>query len=75
MEASTKKPGQKKRGRPSTSHNVTVTPEFRREPDIEKLGRALIAIATDMARKRKAEEARQSSHQIQSLLDKDSSES
>ena len=40
----------KKRGRPMSSHNVSVTPEFREEPDIEKLGRVLIAIALDNAK-------------------------
>lgn len=44
----------RKRGRPTTSGHVRVTPEFRREPDIEKLGRALIAIAVSMAEKKKA---------------------
>lgn len=41
----------KKRGRPESSHNVRVTPEFRETPDIEKLGRALIAIAISNAEK------------------------
>lgn len=45
---------EQKRGRPTTSNRVHVTPEFRREPDIEKLGRALIAIAVDMAEKKNA---------------------
>ncbi len=42
----------KKRGRPMSSHNVSVTPEFREEPDIEKLGRVLIAIALDNAKRK-----------------------
>jgi len=33
-----------------------VTPEFRKEPDIEKLGRALIAVAMRIAEKKAAEE-------------------
>ena len=35
-----------------SSHNVSVTPEFREEPDIEKLGRVLIAIALDNAKRK-----------------------
>ena len=45
-----------KRGRPMTSNNVKVTPEFRDKPDIEKLGRALIAVAISIAQKKEAEE-------------------
>ena len=41
----------KKRGRPMLSNRVRVIPEFREHPDVEKLTRALIGIATDMARK------------------------
>ena len=37
------------KGRPIKSSNVRVTPEFRKDPDIEKLGRALIAIAKNLA--------------------------
>lgn len=46
----------KKRGRPMASHDVRVTPEFRDNPDIEKLGRALIAVAISIAQQREAEE-------------------
>lgn len=46
----------KKRGRPMASRDVRVTPEFRENPDIEKLGRALIAVAISIARKKAAEE-------------------
>lgn len=46
----------KKRGRPMASHDVKVTPEFREDPDIEKLGRALIAVALSIAQKKEAEE-------------------
>ncbi len=46
----------KKRGRPMTSHNVKVIPEFRENPDIEKLARALIAVAASIAQKKEAEE-------------------
>ncbi len=35
----------RKRGRPTSSHHVSVTPEFREMPDIEKLGRVLISVA------------------------------
>ncbi len=35
----------RKRGRPISSHNVSVTPEFRDMPDIEKLGRVLLSVA------------------------------
>ncbi len=42
----------RKRGRPMSSHNVSVTPEFREQPDIEKLGRVLIAIALDNAKRK-----------------------
>jgi hypothetical protein len=34
---------------------VQVTPEFREEPDIQKLGQALIAIARNIADKKIAE--------------------
>lgn len=43
-------------GRPACSGNVQITPEFRKEPDIEKLARALIAVAQKIAEKKKAEE-------------------
>lgn len=46
----------KKRGRPMFSDDVKVTPEFRDNPDIEKLGRALIAVAISIAQKKMAEE-------------------
>lgn len=48
---------QKKQGRPMASRNVRVTPEFRPDPDIEQLGRALIAVAISIAQKKEAEEA------------------
>lgn len=38
------------------SHDVKITPEFRDNPDIEKLGRALIAVAISIAQKKEAEE-------------------
>lgn len=47
----------KKRGRTAASRDVRVTPEFRNNPDIEKLGRALIAVALSIAQKKEAEEA------------------
>ena len=46
----------KKRGRPMTSHQVRVIPEFRENPDIEKLAQALIGIAISLAEKKQAEE-------------------
>ncbi len=46
----------KKRGRPLASRDVRVTPEFRDNPDIEKLARALIAVATSIAQKKEVEE-------------------
>lgn len=46
----------KKRGRPMTSHQVRVIPEFRETPDIEKLAQALIGIAVSLAEKKQAEE-------------------
>lgn len=39
------------------SRNVRVTPEFRKDPDIEQLRRALIAVAISIAQKKEAEEA------------------
>ena len=45
-----------KRGRPMASHDIKVTPEFRENPDIEKLGRALIAVSISIAQKKEAEE-------------------
>lgn len=47
----------KSRGRPMTSCDVKITPEFRENPDIEKLGRALIAVAIRIAQQKEAEEA------------------
>jgi len=38
------------RGRPPESGNVRLQPIFRKEPDIQKLGRAIIAIATSAAK-------------------------
>jgi hypothetical protein len=42
-----------KQGRPIQSRNIRVTPEFRAKPDIDKLGRALIAVAVSIAEKKK----------------------
>lgn len=42
-----------KRGRPMSPDNVKVTPEFRENPNIEKLGRALIAVAISIAQKKR----------------------
>lgn len=35
------------------SHDVKITPEFRDNPDLEKLGRALIAVAISIAQKKR----------------------
>jgi|GEM_PF-4128532 len=43
-------------GRPSNSRNVRVIPEFHKEPDVEKLGRALIALVTRIAEMKQAED-------------------
>lgn len=32
------------------SHNVSVTPEFREMPDIEKIGRVLLSVAISRAK-------------------------
>jgi len=39
----------RKHGRPMSSHNVSVTPEFKKVPDIEKLGRVLLSVAINRA--------------------------
>ena len=39
-----------------SSDDVKVTPEFRDNPDLEKLGRALIAVAISIAQKKMTEE-------------------
>lgn len=49
--------GRKRKGRPMASRDVKVTPEFRRDVDVEKLGRALIAVALSIAQKKEREEA------------------
>lgn len=56
----------KSRGRPMSSRDVRVTPEFRENPDIEKLARALIAVAISIAQKKEAEEAAQAAQEIYS---------
>ncbi|MCL2071742.1 MAG: hypothetical protein FWH07_05865 [Oscillospiraceae bacterium] len=38
-------------GRPIVSNNVTVVPEFRASPDVEKLARVFIEIAMKRSRK------------------------
>ena len=40
-------------GRPVTSCNVHIVPELNKSPDIEKLGRAFISVATKSATKQK----------------------
>lgn len=46
----------RKRGRPLASRDVKIAPEFQENPDIEKLGRALIAVAIRIAQQKEAEE-------------------
>ena len=62
---------QKQRGRPQTSHNVRVTPEFRDNPDLDKLGRALIAVAMRIAEQKQAEEDAKKAQGIQSETEGD----
>lgn len=47
----------KRRGRPSTSDNIRVVPVFREKPDIEKLGKAVIAMAEELAKQQQEKEA------------------
>ena len=47
----------RKRGRPMSSHNVSVTPEFREMPDIEKLGRVLISVAINRSKTKDSNKA------------------
>lgn len=56
----------KSRGCPMSSKDVRVTPEFRENPDIEKLARALIAVAISIAQKKEAEEAAQAAQEVYS---------
>jgi len=46
----------KKKHQTTTIHNIRVTPEFRDEPDIEKLGRVLISVAMSIMEKKKADQ-------------------
>ena len=46
-----------KKGRPGNSRNIRITPEFRDEPDIDKLGRALVAVTLKILEKKTADEA------------------
>lgn len=55
------------RGRPMTSRDVKITPEFRENPDIEKLGWALIAVAIRIAQQKEAEEAAKKGSQGESM--------
>lgn len=56
---------QKQRGRPQISHNVRVTPEFRDNPDLDKLGRALIAVAMRIFEQKQTEEDAKKTQGIQ----------
>lgn len=44
-----------RKGRPNSSCNIRVAPEFRDALDIEKLGHALIAVALKIAEKKELE--------------------
>ena len=55
----------KQRGRPQTSHDVRVTPEFRDNPDLDKLGRALIAVAMRIVEQKQTEEDAKKTQGIQ----------
>ena len=46
----------RKRGRPRGSHPVKVTPEFRENPDIKKMGLVFIAAAKQLLEQKKLEE-------------------
>ncbi len=45
------------RGRPAASRHVKVTPEFRKDIDIEKLGQVLVAALINIAQKKLEEES------------------
>ena len=45
-----------KRGRPTGTCRIRITPEFRERPDVEKLGKALIAIVVKAAETKKADD-------------------
>jgi len=45
----------RKRGRPRGSHPVKVTPEFRENPDIKKMGLVFMAAAKQMLEQKKSE--------------------
>ena len=45
--------GTKTQNKTTASRNVRVIPEFKENPDIEKLARALLAIANKMAEQEK----------------------
>lgn len=62
---------QKQRGRPQTSHNVRVTPEFRDNPDLDKLGRALIAVAMRIVEQKQAEEDAKKTQGVQPKSEED----
>jgi len=50
-------PEKKTVGRPPESNKVQIIPEFHEKPDIEKLVRALISIASRLAKKPKESKA------------------
>ena len=55
----------KQRGRPQTSRDVRVAPEFRDNPDLDKLGRALIAVAMRIVEQKQTEEDAKKTQGIQ----------
>lgn len=61
-------PNSRKRGRPKTSHDVRVIPEFREQPDIEKLARALLAVAMNQAKEKEPVDSATKSRSIQIQL-------
>jgi len=46
----------KSRGRPRNPDSIRVVPVFREKPDIAKLGRAVIAMAEELAKEKKGQE-------------------
>ncbi len=46
----------KKTRRSNTRRHVRIAPDCHNTPDFAKLGRALIAVATNMAKKKRAED-------------------
>ncbi len=45
----------KRKNRPHVQDNIRIVPIFKENPDIEKLGKAVIAMAEELAKRAKAE--------------------